>query len=143
MSRYATTGWYEFLLPVRTPGGEDHLRVWIEMQDVVPMLRRLDRIYGDPEHPYCRDLTRVPDAARDLVSMVMEHVIERPDRVRRIAVRRGLFAELRERLGIRSSAYPVPYPEAIDQVDLDLAQASLLLPLLLDPGRAGPGGDRG
>jgi hypothetical protein len=143
MSRYAATGWYEFLLPVETQEGEDHLRVWIDMEDVVPMLRRLDRIYGDPEHPYCQDLTQVPEAARDLVAMVVEHVVEHPERVRRVAVRRRLFAELHQRLGIRPSAYPVPYPEAIDQVDLDLTQARLLLPVMLERTRRGRGGERG
>jgi hypothetical protein len=120
MSRYAATGWYEFLLPVETQEGEDHLRVWIDMEDVVPMLRRLDRIYGDPEHPYCQDLTQVPEAARDLVAMVVEHVVEHPERVRRVAVRRRLFAELHQRdpaLGISralSGGYrpgrPRPHP---------------------------------
>ncbi|HLH71209.1 MAG TPA: hypothetical protein VKY90_19855 [Candidatus Dormibacteraeota bacterium] len=143
MSRYATTGWYEFLLPVRTPEGEDHLRIWIDMAEVVPLLRRLDRTYGDAEHPYCRDLTQVPEAARELVSMVMEHVVEHPACVRRVAVRRGLFAELHRRLGARRSAYPVPYPEAIDQVDLDLTQARLLLPLMLGRARGGGGGEHG
>lgn len=129
---YMKTGWYEFLVPVRSGLGRDHLRVWIDMKDVVPMLRRLDLIYGDREHPYCHDLTQVPDAARDLVAMVMDHIVEHPESVRRISARRQLFADLNDRFDVRRSTYPVDYPPAIDQVDLDLGPTLLLLPLVLD-----------
>lgn len=141
MSSYMTSGWYEFLVPVRGEEGPDDLRVWIEMKDVVPMLKRLDLIYGDPEHPYCRDLTQVPNAARDLVVMVMDHILEHPESVRRISARRQLFADLHARFDVRQSAYPVAYPEAIDQVDLDLAPTLRVLPLVLDrePGPPEPG----
>jgi hypothetical protein len=141
MSSYMTSGWYEFLVPVRGAQGQDHLRVWIDMKDVVPMLKRLDLIYGDPEHPYCKDLRQVPDAARDLVAMVMDHIVEHPESVRRISATRGLFADLNDRFDVGRSAYPVAYPEAIDQVDLELATTVLMLPLLLDrePGQAEDG----
>jgi hypothetical protein len=140
---YMTTGWYEFLVPVRGEHGSDHLRVWIDMKDVVPMLKRLDLIYGDPEHPYCRDLTQVPDAARDLVGMVMDHIVEHPESVRRISARRQLFADLHARFDVGQSPYPVDYPPAIDQVDLDLTPTLLVLPLVLDREQTAAEGDHG
>jgi hypothetical protein len=132
MTKYVSSGWYEFLLPVRSTRGPDFLRVWIDMKDVVPMLKRLDALYGDAEHPYCRDLTQMPEAARDLVRMVVEHVLKRSDSVRRISARRALAAELHERFGVEQSRYPIAYPEVIDQVDLDLSHALLMLPLIFD-----------
>jgi len=132
MSTYLHGGWHEFFLPVRSRTGPTHLRVWIDMEDVLPMLRTLDQIYGDADHPYAIRVEEIPDAQRKLLKLVGEHVIHHPETVRRAAAPRQLFAELRERFGIDQSEYPLEYPPAIDQVDLDPAQAMFALPFILD-----------
>lgn len=132
MSRYLHSGWHEFLIPVRSDHGRAHLRIWIEMEDVVPLLRRLDLVYGDEDHPYALDARDIPDAQRMLLALVTDLAIERPEAVRRAAASRQLSRELAERFGIGPSDYPVPYPPAIDQVDLDPAPAMFALPFIVD-----------
>jgi hypothetical protein len=132
MSKYLHTGWHEFFLPVITRHGRTHVRVWIEMQQVVPMLRELDRIYGDAEHPYALRVEEIPAAQRQLLELVVRHVVENPGAVKRAAASRQLAEELRERFGVQPSDYPLLYPPAIDQVDLDPEQVSFALPFILD-----------
>lgn len=132
MSKYLHTGWHEFLLPVMSLQGRSYLRIWIDMEEVVPMLRRLDRIYGDEEHPWALRIEEIPDAQRKLLEMIIEHVFERPEAVRRVSAPRQLGAELGERFGVSESQYPIRYPEVIDQVDLDPVQVMLALPFILD-----------
>ena len=62
---------------------------------------------------------------------------------RRVAVDRDFAAELAERFGIQPSNYPLPYPTAIDQVDLDMGQVSLALPLVVSRATGGRQGDAG
>ena len=130
-NKYLREGWHEFLIPVESTRGVRYLRVWIEMRDVVPMLRRLDERYGDDEHPYALRVEDLPEAQRDLLEMVIVHVISKPETVRRIAAQRDLAAELSERFGVRTSDYPLAYPSAIDQVDLDIGQMTLALPFIV------------
>jgi hypothetical protein len=132
VSRYLHSGWHEFFIPVTSRGGRAHLRIWIDMEDVVPMLRKLDAIYGDAEHPYAIRPEEIPDAQRTLLELVSEHAIGRPDAVRRAAAPRALATELHERFGVKRSDYPIDYPPGIDQVDLDPAQAMFALPFILD-----------
>jgi hypothetical protein len=132
VSRYLNTGWHEFLIPVTSRQGHGYLRVWIEMADVVALLRQLDLIYGDAEHPYALRATEIPDAQRRLLELVSAHAIEHPEAVRRVAVTRRLAAELDERFGVAKSDYPITYPPTIDQVDVDPAQAMFALPFILD-----------
>jgi hypothetical protein len=132
VSKYLHSGWHEFFIPVRSEHGNSHLRVWIDMEDVVPLLRQLDLIYGDEDHPYAMDPREIPDAQRMLLRLVTNLVIERPYAVRRAAGPRRLARELGERFGIGPSEYPVAYPPAIDQVDLDPAQTMFALPFIVD-----------
>jgi len=81
VSDYLRTGWHEFFIPVASVQGPTSLRVWIDMEDVVPMLRRLDLIYGDEAHPYALRLEDIPGAQRRLIQQVTEHVIEHPEAV--------------------------------------------------------------
>jgi hypothetical protein len=126
------TGWHEFFIPVRSLQGRSSLRVWIDMEDVVPMLRQLDLIYGDEDHPYALRVEEIPSAQRKLLALVTEHVIEHPEAVRRAAAPRHLAAELAERFGVSPSDYPIGYPPAIDQADVDPAQVMFALPFILD-----------
>lgn len=132
MSKYLHSGWHEFFIPVTSRHGGTHLRIWIEMEDIVPMLRRLDLIYGDKDHPYAIRTEEIPDAQRKLLELVVGHVIERPEAVRRAAASRQFATELAERFGIGPSDYPIQYPPVIDQVDLDPAQVMFALPFILD-----------
>jgi hypothetical protein len=132
VSKYLHSGWHEFFIAVRAEHGSSHLRIWIDMEDVVPLLRRLDLIYGDEDHPYAMDAREIPDAQRKLLEMVTNLAIARPEAVRRAAAPRRLARELADRFGIGPSDYPVAYPPAIDQVDLDPAQAMFALPFIVD-----------
>ncbi len=132
MSDYLRTGWHEFFIPVASLRGPTSLRVWIEMEDVVPMLRQLDLLYGDEAHPYALRVEDIPDAQRKLIQLVTDHVIEHPEAVRRAAAPRQLAVELAERFGVGRSDYPIDYPPAIDQADVDPAQAMFALPFILD-----------
>jgi hypothetical protein len=132
MSKYLHSGWHEFFIPVVSGRGSAHLRIWVDMEDLVPLLRRLDEIYGDADHPYAIRVEEIPDAQRKLLELLTAHVIERPDAVRRAAASRRLAAELAERFGIGPADYPLRYPPAIDQVDLDPAKTMFALPFILD-----------
>ncbi|MFD7440077.1 hypothetical protein [Streptomyces sp. NPDC059909] len=133
MSDFLHLGWHEFLLPATTrAGGTEYLRVWIDMSDVVPMLRRLDLIYGDPDHPYTLDLRQGPEAQRTLLRLVAEHLLEQPGALRRAAATRRFAAEMQDRFGVAPANFPLPYPSFIDQVDLDPAQTAVALPMVLD-----------
>ncbi len=63
--------------------------------------------------------------------MIMDLVLEHPEAVRRVAASRRLAADLADRFGIGPSAYPIRYPQVIDQVDLDPAHIGLALPFIL------------
>jgi hypothetical protein len=132
VSKYLHTGWHEFFVPVMTRHGRTHVRVWIEMEQVVPMLRELDRIYGDADHPYALRTEEIPDAQRKLLEMVIQHVLRHPGAVKRASASRQLAEELRERFGVQPSDYPIQYPPFIDQVDLDPGQVTFALPFILD-----------
>lgn len=135
MSKYLHTGWHEFFVPVMTRHGRTHVRVWIEMQQVVPMLRELDRIYGDQEHPYALRTEEIPAAQRRLLELVIQHILEHPGAVKRASASRQLAEELLERFGVQSSDYPLRYPPVIDQIDLDPEQVTMALPYILDRAR--------
>lgn len=139
MTDYLHSGRHEFFLPVTSRQGRTYLRIWIDMADVVPLLRRLDLIYGDEHHPYALDPRDVPDAQRKLLELVCELALERPEAVDRVAAPRGLAVELAERFGIGPSDHPIPYPPAIDQADLDPAQTMFALPFILDRDAIGAG----
>lgn len=128
MSKYLHTGWHEFFLPMMSRHGRTHVRIWIEMEDLVPMLRELDVLYGDREHPYALRTEEIPDAQRKLLEMVTQHVLEKPQAVKRAAASRQLAAELHDRFGVQ----PSDYPDVIDQVDLNPEQVTLALPFILD-----------
>lgn len=133
MSKYLHTGWYEFLLPaVSDEGAKEYLRIWIDMEDVVPMLRRLDLKYGDRDHPYALNAADIPDAQRTLLSMAAQHVLAHPEAVRRVAASRRFASELWERFRIGPSPRSLPYPPVIDQVDLDTPKMGLALPYIID-----------
>lgn len=131
VSKYLHVGWHEFFIPVWSLKGLTHLRVWIDMEDVLPMLRHLDAVYGDDDHPYAMRVEQIPDAQRDLIQMVIDHVLEQPGAVRRVSASRQLAAELAERFGVGQSQFPLEYPEVIDQDDLDPSQLMLILPLII------------
>lgn len=133
MSEYLHTGWYEFLLPALSgEGGKEFLRIWIDMADVVRMLRQLDLRYGDRDHPYALNVEEIPDAQRTLLTMMAEHVLTHPEAVRRVAASRRFGSELWERFHIGPSPHSLPYPPVIDQVDLDPPGACLALPYIID-----------
>jgi hypothetical protein len=115
------------------------MRVWVEMEEVVSILRRLDAVYGDSAHPYALRVEEIPAAQRDLLEMLVDRILDRPSAVGRVAVPRRLAAELADRFGVKPSAFPLRYPEAIDQVDLDAEQAMMALPFIVERPAREPG----
>lgn len=133
MSEFLHTGWHEFLLPATTRvGSTEYLRVWVDMNHVVPMLRQLDLVYGDREHPYALDLRQIPDAQRTLLHMVATHLLANPDALRRVASSRAFATELWERFRVAPAARGLPYPPVIDQVDLEPHHVAVALPMIID-----------
>ena len=131
--KYLRAGWHEFLVPtVSERGTTEYLRTWIDMADLVPMLRHLDLIYGDREHPYAMNVAEIPDVQRHLLRMVAQHLLASPEAIRRAAVRRRFAEELWSRFQIAPSPRGLPYPPVIDQVDLDPQQVGVALPFILD-----------
>jgi hypothetical protein len=141
VSEYLHSGWHELFIPVTSGGERSFMRIWIEMADVVPMLRELDRIYGSEDHPYALRPEEIPDAQRKLLELVTEHAIAHPERVHRAAAPRKLGSELAERFGVGRSQYPLDYPTPIDQVDLGPAQLMFALPFILDREQIPLGGE--
>jgi hypothetical protein len=112
--------------------GRTHMRIWIEMADVVPMLRELDLVFGDQEHPYALRTEEIPDAQRKLLEMVTRHVLEEPGALKRAAASRQLAAELHDRFGVKPSDYPLRYPDVIDHVELNTEHVSVALPFIVE-----------
>jgi len=72
MSRFLHTGHHEALLPAQVADQLFSLRVWIEMSDLVPLLKRLDERFGEGSRAYCMKLERVPEAQGVLLEMIAE-----------------------------------------------------------------------
>lgn len=133
MSEFLHTGWHEFILPATSIDRvTEYLRVWIDMDVLLPMLRRLDQIYGDSEHPYALDPRQIPDAQRTLLVMVAEQLLAHPGTLRRIATSRAFADELQHRFGVMPAEQTLPYPPFIDQVDLAPSHIEMALPFILD-----------
>ena len=131
MSRFLRSGHHEAVLPARLSGAEFSLRVWIEMQDVVPLLETLDALFGEPGRPYCTHVEQLRVAQETLVELMAQVLHEHPEKVRRACVETAVAERLFAELGIRRvEVYPT-YPLSIDQVDLDVRDLAVHLPTLL------------
>lgn len=132
MGKFLHTGWHEFLLPASHHDATEYLRIWVDMANIVPMLRELDLAYGDREHPYALDPRRIPQAQRTLLSKVAQLVLDHPGALRRAAISRTFGSELWDRFRVAPAATALPYPPFIDQVDLEPHQVVMALPLIID-----------
>ena len=131
MSRFLRSGHHEAVLPARLSGAEFSLRVWIEMQDVVPLLETLDALFGEPGRPYCTHVEQLRVAQETLVELMAQVLHEHPEKVRRACVETAVAERLSTALGIkRVDVYPT-YPLPIDQVDLDVRDLAVHPPTLL------------
>jgi hypothetical protein len=131
MSRFLHSGHHEVLLPAHLGQVPVSLRLWVDMTDIVPLLERLDVLYGAPGRPYCRDLEQVPAAQQALLELIREFLCVHPDRVRRPCTTAAVAEHLLSLYHVgRIDAYPA-YPPSIDQVDLDPAALAPHLPALL------------
>jgi hypothetical protein len=131
VSRFLRTGHHEAVLPARVAGAEFSLRIWIEMQDVVPLLEKLDAEFGQPGQPYCTHVEQLRVAQETLVKLITEAVREHPGKVRRACVAAEVAQRLSSELGIRRVTIYPTYPLAIDQVDLDVHDLAAHLRALL------------
>jgi hypothetical protein len=132
-SKYARTGWHEFLLPAASEQGDaEFLRIWVEMVDVVPLLRRLAPDSERQRYPNVLAVGEASDAQRTILRLVTMHIFGHPEALRRVSTTRRFANELWQRFHIGASAHSLPYPPVIDQVDLDPGQVCLALPFIVD-----------
>jgi hypothetical protein len=103
------------------------MRVWIETNELVKALKKLDVIFGSPEEPYCRDLYQVPMAVERLSDLIIDLILENPGRLKRACVERAVAEELSVKYGVKKLKSLIEYPETLDQVELDV---TTLFPLL-------------
>lgn len=132
-SKYTRTGWHEFLLPAASEQGHtEFLRVWVDMVDVIPLLRRLAPDGKRQRYPNMLSAGEASDVQRTILRLVTVHIFGHPGAVRRAGATRRFANELWERFHIGPSAHSLPYPPVIDQVDLDPGQVCLALPFIID-----------
>ncbi|HWP93229.1 MAG TPA: hypothetical protein VNN20_13630 [Thermodesulfobacteriota bacterium] len=127
MSRYLNTGHYEAFLPINLENKVYYMRVWIETDELVKALKKLDLIFGTPEEPYCRDLYQVPMAIERLNDLIMDLISENPERLKRVCVERVVANTLSMKYGVKKMKHPIEYPEVLDQVELNV---TTLFPVL-------------
>ncbi|HEX3035645.1 MAG TPA: hypothetical protein VHT73_11035 [Thermodesulfobacteriota bacterium] len=127
MSHYLHTGHYEAFLPMSLENKISYMRVWIETDELVKALKKLDVIFGTPEEPYCRDLYQIPMAIERLSDLIIDLILENPERLKRACVQRVVADILSIKYDIKKIS-PIPeYPEILDQIELDV---STLFPIL-------------
>ncbi len=127
MSRYLHIGHYEAFLPINLENKTHYMRVWIETDELVKALKKLDSIFGTHKEPYCRDLYQIPMAIERLSDLIIDLILENPERLKRAYVEKAVADTLSIKYGIRKMKAPIEYPEVLDQVELDV---TTLLPLL-------------
>jgi len=127
MSRYLYTGHYESFLPINLENKIYYMRVWIETDELVKALKKLDLIFGTPEEPYCRDLYQVPIAMKRLSDLIIDLILKNPERLKRACVERAVADTLSMQYGVKKMESLPQYPETLDQVELDI---STLFPIL-------------
>lgn len=127
MSHYLHTGHYEAFLHINLENKTYYMRVWIETDELVKALKKLDSIFGTPKEPYCRDLYQIPMAIERLSDLIIDLILENPERLKRACVEKAVADTLSIKYDIREMKAPIKYPEALDQVELDV---TTLLPLL-------------
>jgi len=86
VSRFLRSGHHEAVLPARLSGAEFSLRVWIEMQDIVPLLETLDAMFGEPGRPYCTHVEQLRVAQETLVELMAQVLRAHPEKARRACV---------------------------------------------------------
>jgi hypothetical protein len=133
MARYLHQGWFETFLPVRCGAKSGTLRVWVEMDQILPLLRQLDRLYGSEVEPYCRDLSQVRAAQETLARLIVELLAERPAALKRACAPAELADHLAAHHRVRRADLPLPSPPWLDQVDVEPADLAPVLSALFDP----------
>lgn len=127
MSRYLYTGHYEAFLPINLENKIYYMRVWIEADELVKALKKLDLIFGTPEEPYCKDLYQVPLAMERLSDLIIDLIFENPKSLKRACVEKAIAEALSMKYGVKKVKQTIKYPEILDQVELDV---QTLLPVL-------------
>jgi hypothetical protein len=120
VSYYLSLGHYEAFLPIQIDNKTHYMRVWIETSELVKALKKLDMVFGSPEEPYCKDLYQIPMAIERLSDLIIELILENPERLKRATVEKNVADELSVRYGVKEAELPFKYPEALNQVELDV-----------------------
>ncbi|GBD38406.1 hypothetical protein HRbin37_00655 [bacterium HR37] len=120
MSYYLSLGHYEAFLPIQIDNKTHYMRVWIETSELVKALKKLDIVFGSPEEPYCKDLYQIPMAIERLSDLIIELILEDPERLKRATVEKNVADELSVRYGVKEAQLPFKYPETLNQVELDV-----------------------
>jgi hypothetical protein len=94
MTSYLQAGYYEAVLPVRVGETTGGLRVWLQAEEMVPLLRQLDLRYGDADHPYCVHAEDRLRALHTLEELIRDLIVARPTVLKRVCTTSRLAREL-------------------------------------------------
>lgn len=131
MRSYLHEGCHECVLPIKLGRRTAYMRVWIEMEEIVGLLKKLDELFGEAGKPYCVRLEEVPLAQEKLVDLIVDRLLEKPDLLRLACVERRVADGLRARYAVREAAFSPRFPPSIDQVMLERSDLTPLLTTLL------------
>jgi hypothetical protein len=136
MPGFLHAGWFEMFLPIRLGAEPRALRVWIEMRDLVPLLRQLDHVYGSEAEPYCVDPTRVRAAQDTLAGLIVQAIAAHQGTLRRVWAPADVAEWLTAEYAVRRVNLPMAIPAWLNQVDLEPADVAPLLSRLYAPDAA-------
>jgi hypothetical protein len=127
MPKYLQAGYYEAVLPVRVGETIGGLRVWLQAEEMVPLLRQLDLRYGDVDHPYFVHAEDRLRALHTLEELIRDLIIERPEVLKRVCTTSGIAREMQIRYEVRRVELYPPPPPWLDQIDLEPTDVASLL----------------
>lgn len=127
MTKYLQAGYYEAVLPVQVGAAKGYFRVWLNAEEMVPLLRHLDIRYGAEGQPYCVHAEDRLRALYTLEELIRDLITERPKVLKRVCTSEHIARVLQVQYEIRRVEIYPPPPPWLNQVDLEPADVAPLL----------------
>ncbi len=127
MTKYLQAGYYEAVLPVQVGAATGSLRVWLNAEEMVPLLRQLDALYGDEGQPYCVHAEDRLRALHTLEELIRDLITEHPEVLKRVCTSEHIGRALQVQYEVRRVEIYPPPPPWLDQVDLEPVDVAPLL----------------